>query len=173
MKRLAVLLSLVALPLGLSQSLVAADAVDFGKQIYPILKNSCLSCHAAPYVDAASGRTKKPKGGVRFDTVELIAKGYINDDDEAVKSVVPGKPEKSPLYTSAALPADDEDITPGKPDHSAILARVTTTDEDDFMPPKGDPLTKAQLALIKQWITEGAKVGGFVAPAYVNPKAKK
>lgn len=151
MKRLAVLLSLVALPLGLSQSLVAADAVDFGKQIYPILKNSCLSCHAAPYVDAASGRTKKPKGGVRFDTVELIAKGYINDDDEAVKSVVPGKPEKSPLYTSAALPADDEDI----------------------MPPKGDPLTKAQLALIKQWITEGAKVGGFVAPAYVNPKAKK
>ena len=151
MKRLTLLFSLVGLTFGLSQSAHAADSVDFGKQIYPILKESCLSCHSAPYVDAKSGRTKKPKGGIRFDTVELIAKGYLNDDDEAVKSVVPGKPEKSPLYTSAALPADD----------------------DDIMPPKGDPLTKAQLAMIKQWIAEGAKFGGFKAPAYVNPKAKK
>ena len=64
MKRLTLLFSLVGLTFGLSQS---ANAVDFGKQIYPILKNKCLSCHGAAYVDAKTGRTKKPKGGVRFD----------------------------------------------------------------------------------------------------------
>ena len=102
-------------------------------------------------MDASSGRTKKPKGGLRLDTVEWITKGYLNDDDETVKSVVPGKPEKSPIYTSSALP----------PDH------------DDIMPPKGDTLTKAELTALKQWILQGAKFGGFKAPAYVNPKAKK
>ncbi len=151
MKKLTLSFSLIGLTIGLSQSLIAADKVDFGKQIYPLLKDNCLSCHAAPYVEAKSGRTKKPKGGIRFDTTELIAKGYLNDDDEPVKSVIPGKPDKSPLYTSTALPAD----------------------HDDIMPAKGDPLTKAQQGLLKQWITEGANFGGFKAPTYVNPNAKK
>ncbi len=37
------------------------------------------------------------------------------------------------------------------------------------MPPKGDPLTKAQLAMLKKWIADGADYGGFKAPYYVNP----
>lgn len=142
--------STFALTLGLLTSADAADKVDFGKQVYPILREKCLSCHAAAYKDTR-GRTKKPKAGLRLDTVEQIANGYLNDDDEQVKSVVAGKPDKSPLYTTTALPAD----------------------HDDIMPPKGDPLTKAEQGLIKQWITQGANFGGFKAPAYVNPKAAK
>lgn len=60
---------------------------------------------------------------------------------------------------AAALKGGESDgaaITPGKPDHSAILARVTTTDEDDFMPPKGAPLTGEEIALLRTWIREGA-----------------
>jgi len=151
MKRLATALGLAGLTLGLAQTAAAADKVDFGKQIYPLLKEQCLSCHAAPYKDARSGRTKKPKGGVRLDKIDLIKEGYENDDDQKVFAVVPGKPEKSTLYTSSALPADHEDI----------------------MPPKGDPLTKAQLAMLKKWIADGADYGGFKAPDYVNPKAAK
>ena len=41
------------------------------------------------------------------------------------------------------------------------------------MPPKGDPLTKAQLDMLKKWIVGGADFGGFKAPVYVNPNAKK
>lgn len=60
---------------------------------------------------------------------------------------------------AAALEGGESDgaaITPGKPAHSAILARVTTKDEDDFMPPKGDPLTEDEVALLRTWISEGA-----------------
>ena len=152
MKRLALTLSLLGgLTVGITQTATAGDKIDFGKQIYPLLKEKCLSCHAAPYKDAKSGRTKKPKAGLRLDTVELIKAGYENDDDQKVFAVVAGKPEKSTLYTSSALPAD----------------------HDDIMPPKGDPLTKAQLAMLKNWIAAGADYGGFKAPEYVNPKAKK
>ncbi len=151
MKRLALTLGIAGLTLVLTQTASAADKVDFGKQIYPLLVEKCLSCHAAPYVDAKTGRTKKPKGGVRLDTVDHIKASYENDDDETVYSVVPGKPEKSTLYTTSALPPDHEDI----------------------MPPKEDPLTKAQLEMVKKWILDGADYGSFKAPEYVNPKAKK
>jgi len=128
----------------------AADKVDFGKDVYPILKDNCLKCHASTYVDARSGRTKKPKGDLRLDTHALILTGYESDDKQ-VDVVVPGKPEESTLYTSTAL----------DPDH------------DDIMPSTGDPLTTEQQATLKQWIKEGSKSDGFKEPTYVNPKAKK
>ncbi|MEN8725807.1 MAG: c-type cytochrome domain-containing protein [Lentimonas sp.] len=132
-------------------SLTAASAneqIYFGKAIYPILQESCLSCHAAPYKDV-KGRTKKPRGGVRLDTPEWIQKGFLNDDDEQVAVVVPGDAEASSFYTLT------------------ILAE----DHDDIMPVNGDPLTKEQTDSIKQWINDGAKYGDFKAPKYVNPKS--
>lgn len=65
MKRLAITFGLAGLTLGLAQTAAAADKVDFGKQIYPLLKDKCLSCHAAPYKDAKSGRTKTASGWTR------------------------------------------------------------------------------------------------------------
>lgn len=128
----------------------ATDKVDFEKDVYPVLKDNCLKCHASAYVDARSGRIKKPKGGLRLDSHALILMGYESDDKQ-IAVVVPGKPEESTLYTSTAL----------DPDH------------DDIMPSTGDLLTKAQQATLKQWIREGSKSDGFKEPTYVNPKAKK
>ena len=136
---------------GIPQQTGVAEEVDFGRMIYPILKDRCLSCHSAPYVDVRNGRTKKPKGGVRLDTKEHLLKGYLDDDDNLVKSIVPGVPDKSPLYTTTTLPAD----------------------HDDIMPAKGDPLTKEQQGLLKQWIADGAKFGDFKIPTYVHANAKK
>ncbi len=47
-------------------------------------------------------------------------------------------------------------VSPGHPDKSSLLARVVSTEEDAIMPPKGDPLTKEQVALLTTWIKEGA-----------------
>jgi mono/diheme cytochrome c family protein len=52
--------------------------------------------------------------------------------------------------------SDGAAIAPGKPDHSSIIARITSDDEDEVMPPKGKPLTKDEIALLSTWIKEGA-----------------
>jgi hypothetical protein len=113
----------------------AADAkADYQKEIWPILKENCLKCHKAAYKDPKTGRTKKPKGDFRIDSPQEIMKGSEDGD-----AIVPGKPDKSPLYVLTTLGED----------------------HDDIMPPKGDPLTKAQQELLKKWIAEGADFGTF------------
>lgn len=60
-------------------------------------------------------------------------------------------------------------IVPGDPAASLILERITHTDPDTVMPPpdKKPPLTAEQIAILRQWIAEGAVWGehwAFVAP---------
>ena len=101
----------------------ATAAVDYEKDIQPILTDRCLDCHGPD----------KQKSGFRVDQRPVMLKG----GDSAKAALVPGDPGKSHL-----------------------LELVTTDDEDELMPPKGDPLTKDQIALLEEWITEGAVVPG-------------
>ncbi len=52
---------------------------------------------------------------------------------------------------------NSEAFVAGKPSESLLLERVSTHDRDDRMPPKGDPLSSAEIALLKAWIEDGAK----------------
>lgn len=117
--------------------------VDFEKQVWPFLKASCVDCHRAPY--EKEGKLKKPKAGLRLDAAWAITLG---SEDGAV--VDAGKADESSLYTAVMLPADD----------------------DDVMPPEGkaDALSKEQKALLKQWIDEGADLGGWVGSLDGKPK---
>src|SRR5690606_8912151 len=49
-------------------------------------------------------------------------------------------------------------ITPGEPDFSELLRRVTSDDEFERMPPAeaGDPLSPSQIATLTAWIKRGA-----------------
>ena len=109
-----------------SAGLNAAPA--FKKDVMPILQESCIDCHAAPYKKGT--RLRKPKGGYRVDTRENILKA--GESEEA--GVIPGNAAKSQLYKRIILEED----------------------HDDIMPPKGDPLTPAQQKVIKDWIDAGA-----------------
>src|SRR5688572_3559870 len=93
----------------------AADKVDFVKEVKPIFEKYCLSCH---------GETK-PKGSLKMTTRELSIQGGDNG-----AGIVPGQPDKSPIYTLTTLPDD----------------------HDDVMPPKGDKLTKQEQETVKKWI---------------------
>jgi Protein of unknown function (DUF1553)/Protein of unknown function (DUF1549)/Planctomycete cytochrome C len=58
-------------------------------------------------------------------------------------------------------------IVPGKPDASELIARVTSTDPETRMPYHAPPLSPQQIALLRQWIKQGAKWEdhwAFVAP---------
>src|SRR3954452_20190067 len=50
-------------------------------------------------------------------------------------------------------------VVPGKPDESELIARITSTDADERMPPPETKLslTAADQELIRQWIADGAK----------------
>ena len=54
----------------------------------------------------------------------------------------------------SGLPA----IVPGKPAESHLLALVSSEEEDERMPPKGDGLDDHQLAILKKWILRGGKL---------------
>jgi hypothetical protein len=131
---------------------VALSQVHFERQVWPIIKDSCLDCHRAPYKDG-NGKLKKPKGDLRVDSPQGIMAG-----GESGTVIMKGKPTQSSFYTRTVLPEDD----------------------DDIMPPKGDLLTKTQARLIGRWILEGAKFGNWkgtseaaaAAPARVRTTAK-
>jgi hypothetical protein len=63
-------------------------------------------------------------------------------------------------------------VVSGNPAKSLLLELVASTDRDERMPPKGDGLSAAEVALLRQWIAEGLpwEAGfAFKAPAYEPP----
>src|SRR5438309_8164637 len=46
-------------------------------------------------------------------------------------------------------------VVPGKSGESELIRRVTSTDPDERMPNKGEPLTAKQIDLLKAWIDQG------------------
>lgn len=71
---------------------------------------------------------------------------------------------------------EDGAIKAGDPEKSDVIARVTSTDEDEVMPPPktGKKLTAAQVETLRAWIKGGAsyaKHWAFVKPERPNPPA--
>jgi formylglycine-generating enzyme required for sulfatase activity/mono/diheme cytochrome c family protein len=112
--------SISSLTLLVSLSGIAAEPVDFERQVKPVLESACVSCH----------RPDKANSGYRMDERESLVRG-----GEKGVGVVPGDPQKSPVYSLTVLPKD----------------------HDDIMPPKGEVLSKWQTDVLAGWIKEGAK----------------
>ena len=96
--------------------IVAARAVDFKKDIQPILKDHCFKCHSGP----------RAKRKIRYDNVRYFAE-VIGTHEDAV--VVPGNPNASKLLRLASLPRTATDAMPppnrgGTPMSSSDLALV-------------------------------------------------
>ncbi|MEM7010029.1 MAG: c-type cytochrome domain-containing protein [Verrucomicrobiota bacterium] len=130
--------------LGFAGLAVANAEVDFEKQILPLFEKACMECHKAPYEE--DGRLKKPKGGLRLD-----AKWAIEMGGDGGALLTEGDPKTSELHVRVTLPEDD----------------------DDFMPPKGDPWTKEEVELVALWIKEGAKFGSWEGNLEGKPEEKK
>ncbi|MBX2898969.1 MAG: DUF1553 domain-containing protein [Cyclobacteriaceae bacterium] len=61
-------------------------------------------------------------------------------------------------------------IVPGDAAHSELVRRITTTDPEERMPYKKEPLTQEEIDILTQWIEEGAAWGDHWA--YVAVKAQ-
>jgi Protein of unknown function (DUF1553)/Protein of unknown function (DUF1549)/Planctomycete cytochrome C len=61
-------------------------------------------------------------------------------------------------------------VVPGKPEESELIARITSRDPEGRMPYHAPPLPQQQIALLRQWIKEGAKWEDHWA--FVPPKPR-
>jgi hypothetical protein len=52
-------------------------------------------------------------------------------------------------------------VVPGQPEESALIARATSDDASERMPPEGERVSAAELALLRRWIAEGAGWSGL------------
>ena len=95
----------------------AAEKVDFGRQILPLLSARCFRCHGPD--------EEQRQGDLRLD--------------RAV--------------------AADSVLAAGRPDQSAVVARIRSTDPKKRMPPPDSnlALNPDEVALLTRWISEGAE----------------
>lgn len=71
-------------------------------------------------------------------------------------------------------------VVPGNPEKSALIERIVSTDPDEIMPPpkQHKTISPAQIALLKEWIKQGAKWGKHwsyekvVRPTVPTPSSK-
>ena len=84
---------------------------------------------------------------------------------------------KADLRLDIAEAAHRSSFIPGSPERSEAMRRIRTTDPEALMPPPEshrDPLTPAQIAILEQWIREGAEWGrhwAFVQPVKAEVSA--
>src|SRR6516165_5075563 len=90
------------------------EAIEFNRDIRPILTENCFACHGP---DSAAR-----KANLRLDRREVAI--------------------------------EMEAIVPGKPDKSALVERILSTEADQQMPPAKSlkKLTAAQKEMLKNWI---------------------
>jgi hypothetical protein len=91
----------------------AQGAVDFKKEILPLIENHCLKCHRAAHEE--NGKTVKPKGDLRLDAAWALLKGH--------KDIAP-----SDMVRVTTLPRDDDEAMPpkdkGEPLTAAEIAKL-------------------------------------------------
>ncbi|MEO7989657.1 MAG: PSD1 and planctomycete cytochrome C domain-containing protein [Chryseolinea sp.] len=77
------------------------------------------------------------------------------------------------LYAALKNNPDAHVIVPGKPNHSELFLRLTSSDTADVMPPPTSNLsvTDFEIRLIKKWISQGAKYQKHWA--FIPPQERK
>jgi len=113
------------LALAVCSSPLPLFAVDYKEEIRPILNEKCFKCHSGP----------RAKGKLRMDQESMFS-DRIGGDDPVIE---PGNPNSSLLAIKAGLPPSDGDAMPPPPARSR----------------GAEPMTAAELNLVKQWIAEG------------------
>ena len=127
--------------------------VTFAKDIQPILQSSCTRCHGQEH----------QRGGLRLDSLASALEG--GDDG---KMIVPGDSKSSLLVAAIAQLNNDVAMPPKRRagnHHGPPAGPPPDQGPGPGGPPPGanqhgptqNPLTAAQIALVRAWIDQGAK----------------
>ncbi len=119
MNRLLILLTLLASWAAFPGNSTFAAPPDFVRDVRPIFERHCYSCHAA----------EKQKNGLRLDIKSEAFRG----GDAFGPSIIPGKPQDSPL-----------------------VQLVSDPQSDIRMPPDGPRLSAKDIDTLTRWVAAGA-----------------
>ena len=109
-------------------SISNAHALDFVKDVQPILELNCVRCHNPKATAVDKGDTD-----YILDTKDAAIRG---------KYIIPGDGAKSKVYKTTVLPDDDEKLMPPMDEIKKKSSRKLTADESETL---------------KKWIDDGAK----------------
>jgi len=102
-----------------------AAKLSFSENIAPLLKRSCQACHSGD----------SPKGEFKTTSLEEM----LNGGQSKEPAIIPGEPDKSPLFLQASDKIEDLEMPPL------------------FVREKYPALTGSELQLIREWIRQGAQ----------------
>ena len=108
-------------------SISGAQAVDFVKDVQPILELNCIRCHNPKATAVDKGDTD-----YILDTKAAAVRG---------KYIIPGKGADSKVFKTTILPDDDEHLMPPPDEIKKKSSRKLTKDESETL---------------KKWIDDGA-----------------
>jgi hypothetical protein len=89
-----------------SQQSVAAESIQFNRDVRPILSGKCFACH---------GPSSERKAGLRLDTFE----GATDVARKGGAAIIPGKPEKS-LFVERIYSEDVDEVMPPPESHKEL-----------------------------------------------------
>lgn len=101
----------VSIFLGLS---LAANALDYKRDVMPIFKEKCYDCH--------SSKAKKVKGGLRLDDEKHFFKRFTKNE-----VVVPGDWDASYLFVTLVMPQHEKGAMPPKNNGESLTEKEIRT----------------------------------------------
>ncbi|HZT19940.1 MAG TPA: DUF1549 domain-containing protein, partial [Dongiaceae bacterium] len=126
---------------------------------------ACLALGAVAFAPVARGAEPPTKVDFAHDIIPILkarcAECHANGKHKGSFS----------LDTREAI-LKKKAVVPGKSAASELFRRVTSSEPDKRMPPKGDRLTAKQVELLRAWIDQGLpweEGFTFKTPAYVPP----
>ena len=149
--------SITLLTLALNGTL---NAVDFQKDILPIVKEHCWKCHS---------NEEEAKGGLAFDDLESLSKSQIGEHS----IIRPGDPASSDLIERIKLDSKEEDFMPKNGDalRGRELALFEQWITEGAIIDAANP-TEAELARAGDVKIANAKAGGEVYFQWTNLEGK-
>ncbi len=125
-----------------------ATALDYQKDILPILKEHCWDCHS---------NEKEAKGGLALDDFEGMSKVQIGE----ISLIRPGDPEKSDFLARLKLDDKEDDFMPknGKPLRPSELAKIEQWIRSGAVLDAANP-TAEELARVEAVKMANARAGG-------------
>ena len=142
-------MKLVVLILLISSGLAAA--IDFVREVRPILQKHCYSCHGE----------KKQKSGLRLDIKAAALKG----GDKHAPDIISGKAQDSPLIHFITTDDDDELMPPKGKLAAPDIATLTTWINEGAAWPEGVDLAKLEDRRDHWSFKPLARSGDILSPA--------